>query len=329
MISFQVRPTAKMVQHVARIERLAGRWDRIGQSEVFSSELRRKASLEEAAQIALLLDSTTLAHIPNPLDPLQAKITISKVASEGAETLPHSEFLTANALAAYQTPLALNQYGITSLYRAMLPSENEQTPSPLRTSQTTFIASEKIAPSEGTVFPAVSPFLVEQRINELLAWIGDELRLQTFHPFLLIGAFHLLFLQISPFPRANHRFSLLLAHRLLIENGYHFSAYANFSKRFLQQPKQYYSALRQAEKTASTNWSTLNVWLEFFLEALYSFRSRADSRERKTLGAKAAHHRAATNTWSHKNSRAEHPRCSRQKHRLQPQHRQIQPQRSH
>ena len=118
------------------------------------------------------------------------------------------------------------------------------------------------------IFPTVSPFLVEQRLEELLEWARHELEDGQFHPLFVIGTFHLLFLQIHPFPTANHRLALILLWRLLDAHGYSYVRYSHFAPEIASRSKQYFAALRQAEKTAYGNWSTLNIWLEFFLDML-------------------------------------------------------------
>src|SRR5262249_34865675 len=73
-----------------------------------------------------------------------------------------------------------------------------------------------------------------------------------------------------PFSRANHRLSLLILWRLMNEHGYSFVQHTSFSAVLLRRLRAYSNSLRQAEKTVFNSWSTFNIWLEFFLEALVS-----------------------------------------------------------
>ncbi len=118
------------------------------------------------------------------------------------------------------------------------------------------------------VFSTVPPFLISQRLEGLVNWTNTELRSGLIHPIIVIGTFHLLFLQIHPFSTANHRLSLILTWRLLDDIGYSFIRNSHFAPWLSGRAKSYYSALRQAEKTAQTNWSTLNIWLELFSDSL-------------------------------------------------------------
>lgn len=158
--------------------------------------------------------------------------------------------------------------GIVKLYSAISPSGTETNIDSILRSKATYFFAPALNGSDEMVFQTVAPFLIRRRTEQLLAWLEQELESESQHPLIVIGCFHLLFLQIHPFPAANHRLSLTLLWKLLVENGYDFVAFEPLARQFSERSAQYFSALRQAEKTAGNTWSSINIWLEFFVESL-------------------------------------------------------------
>ena len=114
---------------------------------------------------------------------------------------------------------------------------------------------------EDVVFPTISAFLVEKRLRELLEWADSELEAGVLHP-------------------------LILAWHLLEDNGFDFVNYSHFAPQLLKRSRQYFASLRQAEKTARGTWSTLNSWLELFLDSLVTSAIELDQISRKNVETK-------------------------------------------
>ncbi len=253
MTQLELRPTLRLVNQIANIERLSGRWDRICQ--ILPFDTMAEEELVSGAEAMLALDSS----------------------SPVAKTKLHEESLQALIEAHSVTP-NFTRSGLESLCGLLARTIKEGGhPSLIRTHPAYFTASslgeealQETLREEGEemIFPTISAFLIEKRLSELLIWLERELREGRYHPLIIIPTFHLLFLQIHPFQTANHRLSLLLLQYLLQTNNYPFAKKAHFAPHVLANGKNYFSSLRQAEKTVHHSWQTLNVWLEFFLDSL-------------------------------------------------------------
>ncbi|MCB0324776.1 MAG: Fic family protein [Bdellovibrionales bacterium] len=274
MLDVQMRPSLRLVQQVGRIERFAGAWDRLSRSSALASEERSRKTLHEGACAALALDHSTSAVLSVALKQrkrggsAEAPLLIEREVFHENGTLqrPPVAPLLHPELEAYllgfSRPAPLTCSELEETYRLVigaLPTDE----CAYRRSSTQFLT-----PEDQVVFPAVSSFLVASRLEELMEWIERELDSGDFHPLTVIGTFHLLFLHIHPYPRANHRLALLLTWQLLVDHGFSFVAHRHFAPLFAESNDQYFGALRQAEKSVYQNWSTLNIWLEYFLETL-------------------------------------------------------------
>jgi len=266
MLKFEMRTSPRLVQQVGIIERFSGMWERLSQSEIMASESAQELALLRGAEACLRLDSSSPAGLSKFIE-VQASIPNG---GDGADE-PLANPMHA-LIQAHTQPADFNLSGICELWaliaKGRVFEESEPLSMLVRKTGVYLTAPEIGLRGDERVFPAVSPFLIEQRLAELLEWTEHELGEGVFHPLFIIGTFHLLFLQIMPFPTANHRLALVLLWRLLEQHGYGFVRYSHFAPEIEQRSKQYFSALRQAEKTAYGNWATLNMWLEFFLDAL-------------------------------------------------------------
>lgn len=267
MLKVELRPSLRLVQHIGRIERFAGMWDRIGQSEAIANEAVFRAALERGAECAFLLDSTS----PPESLALRSSIEVERAGSAAfiSRSSPRERFVRAHL---HEVPLDLE--GIQELYRLAIlgddsaAGEEGEGTKLLRTQPLYFTAPSSRPHVDERVFPGVSSFIVPNRLSELLEWTETELTRDGYHPLLVVGVFHLLFLQTLPFPTGNHRLALLLDWQLLKNSGFSFVRFTHPATALQSRSRQYFAALRQAEQTAGTSWSTVNSWLELFLEAL-------------------------------------------------------------
>lgn len=268
MIDFQMRPTPALVRQIAAIERLAGRWDRISQSLAVASNPLFERAILRGSHAAFSLDQTTPPALLLIVDRVDAPTVVKHGHSEGqAELISHF-------LAAHKQPPQAGIDGLNALYLEITGEPDADGASLFRRMPMNFLSPLEGVFPEKVVFPTVSPFLIEQRMQELLSWVNAELQRGPYHPLIVLGTFHLLFLQIHPYPTANHRLAMLLLWHLLRKSGYEFVGYSHFAPFLAEHPTEYYTALRQAERTARGNWSTLNIWLELFLQSLNAAADR-------------------------------------------------------
>ena len=130
----------------------------------------------------------------------------------------------------------------------------------------------------GYVFSTLPARYAQQKTEELTTWLEIELRNRGQHPALVIGAFLLCFLSISPFERANGRMSRLLAHLLLRRAGYGFLPYASLDSKMEASRHDYWDAVSRSQTHLWTEEADLEPWLSFFLGVLGRHRSDVEAR---------------------------------------------------
>lgn len=284
MIKLEMKPSPRLVQQVARIERFCGYWDKAIINNLSLVEELQAPSIIAGSISALKLDNTT---------PPKTSIQIGNI----IEITKEKDFFLSDLTEftkGHEFSIELDSDKLTELFYALQTSNSSNSGKPFRKLAVNFTAPSLLATrgfnstvaldKEEIIFPAVSSFLVENRLEELLEWTKEQLLEAQFHPLFVIGTFHLLFLQIHPFETANHRIALLLLWHLLDAHGFSFVRYSHFAEIFELRSKQYFSSLRQAEKTAGNSWATLNIWLEFFLDALISSSEKLLDNAEKKLG---------------------------------------------
>lgn len=237
MIEFDAQASKRLVRQIGKLERLAGQCDRLVQNQALLSDKITEQSYRSFVNSCMALDAST-----------------SLIDSA------HSQAL----LEAQKSQIEFSSSGLLNLVRELTGDSNIE----LREKPASFTGAVGEERKEMRVFPAASQFIVGQRTDEVLEWLSAELEQETYHPLIIIGTFYLLLLQTSPFTSANHRLALFCIKYLLLSEGYEFIRYVDFAKQFVRRRNQYFQALRQAEKSALSNWGTLNAWLEFFLESL-------------------------------------------------------------
>ena len=239
MRALQFRITPGLLQAISSLERLTGKLERVP-----------LADSAQAAKRARRLGAESAVKFEPRFSAAQHELWLEQYA------------------AALEADLELSSSGFVRLAGAFFPAASGGSVCSWRKEPLTLTMPLAQSAREETLFPAVAPFLVEQRFGELWDWSSTELRSGREHPLPVIAAFHLVFLQISPFCRYNHPLALLAQQHLLLQAGYQFSAFDALPACFWNKAAQYCSVLRQAEKTAYTDWTTFNVWLDFFLQTL-------------------------------------------------------------
>jgi len=233
-VVFKLSP--KIVNLIAKAERHSGAWDRISRGEKPSR-------------------STSRANV-------QTLVSLEGSFNEGSQ---FDRFLPANALSSLESMRSTAAESLPSHIYQQLAAEQE-IDEIYRTEKTRLYFQGDGALQ--LLFPTVQPFLIEQRLQDLLEWLAQELKDGRLHPLLVIGCFHLLLLQISPYARFNHTVALLSVAELLQRSGFTALARRPVASQLLRCRTRYGRSLKQAEKTAASSWATLNVWLEFFLAAI-------------------------------------------------------------
>lgn len=237
----EIRPSNHLVNLIGQIDYFSGYWNG---SVKGSDEKKTIAATAAGASAIAILDESLLgeneafqnlltAHFPEAVTSEKQLVEIftTILAADPAKHLTRKQYLRSDAI------------------KFMAPTFSKN--------------SEKVQ-----IFATVSPFLIGQRLNELLLWFKSNKDNGAIHPLLLIGTMHLCLLHIQPFSMASHAVALVTLWRNLIAAGYNFTRYAHLASVFASDPESYFSSLRQAEKTAYSSWNSLNIWLEYFLSSL-------------------------------------------------------------
>jgi hypothetical protein len=292
MKPFDHRPSNRMLQQIAVLERLRGRAEHLGlsacaqalaagngQAKLIKNDAKL-AALRLQAAASVLLDSSSPAAAVHTARQVAVLRSESLRAGEGAESfedycLAHElpcEFDTHSLDAIVAATCKTDPNGVAGLSIVGGPASLQFD---VHRSQNASFVARGTEDHDEIVFATVPGFLVEQRLAELLDWLQRELEAGDYHPLIVIGTFHLLFLQVFPYRTGNHRLALLLMWRLLGDQGFGFLQLGSPSKGLLARNKQYIHTLRQAEKTVNGTWQTLSGWLELFYEVLIEASSAA------------------------------------------------------
>jgi Fic family protein len=138
----------------------------------------------------------------------------------------------------------------------------------------------------GWVFPTLPPHLVEEKTEDLVTWLEFELLNGEQHPVLVIAAFILAFLAISPFERGNGRTGRLLIGHLLRRAGYSYMPYASVESLIEKHREGYLESLMQSRARLWSDEADLEPWVAFFLDILDSHREGLEARldlERRSM----------------------------------------------
>jgi Fic family protein len=257
----EIKPSNRLVQLIARIERLAGNWDHASLNNVLLNNEIQAEAVQKNTLAILCLDHSSPAPLTHPVisyfkskSPLDLKLN-SFVSDENLDEIN-------SCRKALESDLQLSEEGIEELF-CLITNKSKGLSDFYRNSSGAFYSHEN-----QRIFTTVSPFLVPRRYKELIEWLTEELYSGETHPLIVIGIFHLLFLQLHPFTTANHRLALTLNWHLLKDNGYDFLCHSDFWVSLLEQSSLYYSTIRHAERSTFGDWSTTHIWLEFLLKTI-------------------------------------------------------------
>lgn len=274
----EIRPSNRLVQLIARIERLAAGWENMSSNNTALHEENKAAAAKKNALAMIALDQTSPAPLTHPIlsyfkndSPLDTSLNafVSKEHMSEVQALINS----------LNQELELSEEGIEKLFFIITGQEGENRPvSSFRNTASAFYSHEN-----QRIFTSVSPFLVPRRYKELLEWISEELYTEETHPLIVIGIFHLLFLQLHPFSTANHRVAQVTCWHLLKDSGYEFATCSNLWVHLLEQSSLYYSTIRHAERSTFDDWSTTHIWLEFFLKNILESASETTSQHERHI----------------------------------------------
>lgn len=146
--------------------------------------------------------------------------------------------------------------------------EERPDPSPFRDAPIHLEAFDHDGRAMGRVFQTLPPRLVPDKFEEACTWLEFELRAGENHPLLVIGAFFVAFVNISPFVKGNTRTARVMSVHLLVRAGYTHVPYASLERVLEESREEYFEALDISSTRVWTGEADLEPWLGFFLQSL-------------------------------------------------------------
>lgn len=248
MEALQLKLTASIVRQISRIERRIGKLENI--------------------------EALPAAQLTNFGEEISAEFVRSARRIDSSGTISEELFLQFARIQA-RFPTTFEE-----LERLVAPLFKEEPKRVYRDTGQSLLSGE--AHGGEVIFAGVQPYLISKRLRELLNWVSSELHFRGSHPLLVGAVFHLVFLQSLPFRQGNQTLAFLLLRTFLLQEEDPLIRFIPFASVIEADPRSYYAALRQGEKTVYSNWSSLNVWMEYFLHvierALHETHSRIELR---------------------------------------------------
>lgn len=120
----------------------------------------------------------------------------------------------------------------------------------------------------GRVFQTLPPRLIADKMENATTWLEYELRVGEHHPLLVIGAFYLVFVNISPFLKGNTRTGRASVGHLLRRAGFASIPFASLERIFEERREAYYEVLDASSTQLWNGGADLEPWMTFFLDSL-------------------------------------------------------------
>lgn len=112
------------------------------------------------------------------------------------------------------------------------------------------------------------PEYVKEEVEYLLAWYNWAISTKVKHPLIVIANTIFELLAIHPFKAGNHRTSMLLTHRLLLEQGYDFNTMTSYEKTLSIKQKEYREAISKTHATWRSMKEDASPFILFFIEVI-------------------------------------------------------------
>lgn len=127
------------------------------------------------------------------------------------------------------------------------------------------------------IFETTPAWKTGSEMSELIDWTREALDKNRFHPLLIVANFIVEFLKIHPFEDGNGRLSRILTNLLLLKTNYLFAQYVSHEQIIEKRKDEYYLALRSSQVTFSTEYESIETWLNFFLSCIKEQADKAVS----------------------------------------------------
>jgi Fic family protein len=270
-MNFQPPVSQSILTAVSGLDRFRGEW-----SARHDIPRERLARLEEAAKVLSVAASARLSGI---------RVTDIEVAGLLRDrTIPLGD---ADEMLGYAAAIGCELPGpddllgsddLRRLHAVLTGAEDASARSPWRESPLHREAFDPQGKATGRVFPTLPPWMIPEKIEDLLTWFEYEVRAGDCHPVLAISTFVLGFLAACPFERYNARMARLLLGRLMRRAGYDYVRYASVESQIEDLRETYNDTFGQAQTGFWMGEANLEPWLVFVLEVLERQRGRVEAK---------------------------------------------------
>jgi Fic family protein len=270
-VHFKLPVTQETLAEISKLDRFQGTWS--AQQAIPPERLRR---IEQAARIQSVGASARIAGIHVSDTDVAALLQGEAIPlGDAKEILGYARAMSVELPADGEL---LSGDRLRQLHAEMLGAGGAATPSPWREHPLHREAFDSRGHATGQVFPTLPPRFVQRKTEELATWLEFEMRTREQHPVLVVAAFLLCLLSISPFERANGRLALLLGNLLLRRAGYSVIPYASLESRMEELREECWSAISRSQTQMWTDDADFQPWLDFFLTALGRHREQVEQK---------------------------------------------------
>lgn len=271
--NFSTLLTADVLRLLAELDEFKGSWRTL---RVLTPE--RLDSLRKIATVESIGSSTRIEGVKltdREIKTLLAGIKRQSFSSRDEQEVAGYAEVTELIFGSWES-IPLTESHIKQLHRVLLKfsSKDEGHRGEYKKLSNDVHAFDTTGKSIGVVFQTASPFDTPQKMEELVAWVTDELVRGDLHPLLVIAVFVVTFLAIHPFQDGNGRLSRGLTTLLLLRAGYTYVPYSSLEQIIEANKESYYSALRKTQTTLNQGKPNWEPWLLFFLRAMQTQKQK-------------------------------------------------------
>jgi len=272
-----LRITSEFLRLIAALDEFKGAWEvtgRVAPERLLA--LRRVATIESIGS-STRIEGARLTDIE--VDQLLSRLDIAKFTSrDEQEVAGYADAM--NLVFDSWAEIDLTENHIKQLHQVLLrhSSKDSRHRGDYKTHDNHVEAFAPDGTSLGVVFRTATPFDTPRLTRELLDWTRGQFASADHHRLVAIAIFVVTFLQIHPFQDGNGRLSRILTTLLLLRAGYAYAPFSSLESVIEQSKEEYYSALRQTQRTIrgdSPNWQP---WLGYFLRSLTAQKDRLEAK---------------------------------------------------
>ncbi|MXX06193.1 MAG: Fic family protein [Gammaproteobacteria bacterium] len=272
-----LRITSEFLRLIAALDEFKGAWEatgRIAPERLLA--LRRVATIESIGS-STRIEGASLTDIE--VERLLSRLDITTFDTrDEQEVAGYADAM--NLVFDSWTEIDLTENHIKQLHQVLLQhsSKDLRHRGDYKTHDNHLEAFAPDGTSLGVVFRTATPFDTPRLTRELVDWTRAQFEADDHHRLVVIAVFVVTFLQIHPFQDGNGRLSRILTTLLLLRAGYAYAPFSSLESVIEQSKEEYYSALRQTQRTIRGDTPDWQPWLGYFLRSLTTQKDRLEAK---------------------------------------------------